>query len=81
MYGILRARQQLTDAGFVNVETRIVKIPIGPWAKDKTLRTVGQYCRFSLEDGLEALSLGVMTRGALCLFSTLLSAPSSSTNV
>jgi hypothetical protein len=62
---VLKTAQQLTDAGFINVEERVVKLPIGPWAKDKKLRTVGLYAQASIEDGLEGLSLGPLARGKL----------------
>jgi hypothetical protein len=55
--------QKLRDAGFINVEEKVFKVPIGPWAKNKTLKTIGVYERSALYDGLEALSLGAMCRG------------------
>jgi hypothetical protein len=67
---VLKTAQHLKDAVFVNIEERVVKIPIGPWAKDKKLRTIGLYCRASIEDGLEGLSLGPMARGMLFSGST-----------
>jgi hypothetical protein len=67
LQAMLKMEQLLRDAGFVNIEERVVKIPIGPWAKDKKLKTAGMYCRAMVEDGLEGLSLGPMSRGTLCL--------------
>lgn len=63
MHAVLKTAQRLKDAGFVNVEERIVKIPIGSWPKDKKLKTVGLYACASLVDGLEGLSLAPLTRG------------------
>ncbi|KAN0092228.1 S-adenosyl-L-methionine-dependent methyltransferase [Hyaloscypha variabilis] len=63
LQAVLKMEQLLRDAGFVNIEERVVKIPIGPWAKDKKLKTAGMYCRAMVEDGLEGLSLGPMSRG------------------
>jgi hypothetical protein len=60
---VLKTAQHLRDAGFVDIEERVVKVPIGPWAKAKKLRTVGLYSRATIEDGLEGLSLGPMARG------------------
>jgi hypothetical protein len=63
VHAVLKTAQRLKDAGFVNVEKRIIKIPIGAWPKDKTLKTLGIYARTSLVDGLEGLSLAPLTRG------------------
>lgn len=60
---VLKVSQLMQDAGFINVEEREIKIPLGLWPKDKKLKTVGLYCRTSIEDGLEGLSLGPFVRG------------------
>jgi len=52
-----RWKYQLTEAGFVNVEDVVLKIPSGPWAKDKRLRKVGAVERLMLTEGLEAYML------------------------
>lgn len=64
---VLKMRESLREAGFVNVEERIIKCPIGTWPKDRKLKTVGLYWRTSIEDGLEGLSLGPFVRGELSL--------------
>ncbi|KAE8445626.1 hypothetical protein EG329_013260 [Mollisiaceae sp. DMI_Dod_QoI] len=55
--------QYLRDAGFVNVQERIFKVPIGLWPKNKKLKMVGLYGRMMIYDGLEGNSLGPFTRG------------------
>jgi len=60
---VLRMEHQLRDSGFINVEEKVIKVPIGPWAKNRKLKTAGLYCRATFEDGLEGLSLGPMSRG------------------
>lgn len=55
--------QFLKDAGFVNVEQKILKIPIGTWPKNRTLKTIGLYGRSVVEFGLEANSLRAFTKG------------------
>lgn len=62
---MLKLKEQLSDAGFINIEERIIKTPIGTWPKDKKLKTVGLYWRTSIDDGLEGLSLGPYVRGEL----------------
>jgi hypothetical protein len=40
----------LRDAGFENIHCIVKKVPIGPWARDKTLRLVGLYQRMAVQD-------------------------------
>ncbi|KAG4431839.1 hypothetical protein IFR05_012677 [Cadophora sp. M221] len=63
LLGAVKNAQYLRDAGFVNIEERIFKIPIGTWPKNRTLKMVGFYGRTMIYDGLEGNSLGPFTRG------------------
>ncbi|RDW66580.1 hypothetical protein BP6252_10215 [Coleophoma cylindrospora] len=47
---------KLDDAGFVNVKEQIMKVPIGTWVKNKTLRLVGLYWRSAIMDLLPAMA-------------------------
>lgn len=49
------------EAGFVNVTRQRIKLPIGPWAKDKHLKELGVWSRVYLENGVEGLALKAMT--------------------
>jgi hypothetical protein len=53
----------LKDAGYVNIEKRVFKVPIGDWAKNQTLKTIGIYNRSMLLDGLQGLSIKPFTKG------------------
>jgi hypothetical protein len=53
----------MRDVGFVNVTERVLQIPIGTWAKNRVLKTVGLYWRTILLDGMQAIALGPLTRG------------------
>ncbi|KXH49767.1 methyltransferase [Colletotrichum simmondsii] len=44
----------MKDAGFVNVQVRSYKVPVGRWPLDKTKRLVGHYMRSVTEDFLGA---------------------------
>lgn len=55
--------QRLMEAGFVNVEERIFKVPIGTWPRNKTLKNVGLYLRSVLLEGLQGISMASFTRG------------------
>ncbi|AEO54738.1 hypothetical protein MYCTH_2297650 [Thermothelomyces thermophilus ATCC 42464] len=58
-----RLADMMREAGFVNVTERVLQIPIGTWAKNKVLKTVGLYWRTILMDGIQAIALGPLTRG------------------
>ncbi|KAK3493611.1 S-adenosyl-L-methionine-dependent methyltransferase [Neurospora crassa] len=49
-------RRYLADAGFVNIQCVVKKVPIGVWAKDKTLRLVGMYQKMAILEIMEALA-------------------------
>lgn len=46
----------LRAAGFVNVQCVPKKVPIGVWARDKTLRLVGLYQKLAISDIMNALA-------------------------
>ncbi|KAK1777081.1 S-adenosyl-L-methionine-dependent methyltransferase [Copromyces sp. CBS 386.78] len=49
-------KQYLADAGFVNIQCVVKKVPIGVWAKDKTLRLVGLYQKMAILEIMQALA-------------------------
>jgi hypothetical protein len=49
------------DAGFQNVVHKRYKIPIGPWAKDPTLKEIGLWNYMQVNGGLEGLTLRLYT--------------------
>lgn len=60
------SREELSNLsryGFINVHHEILKVPIGPWAKNKKLKTIGMYCKAGVNDGLEAMAYGPLCRG------------------
>jgi hypothetical protein len=58
-----RLANDLREAGYVNVEERIFKVPIGIWAKNKTLKMIGLYLRTVIFEGLQAISLAAFVKG------------------
>lgn len=56
-----RMKQQMEEAGFVNVKILPFKMPIGPWPKDKQLKQSGLYTLVGMLDGVSGLSLRVYT--------------------
>lgn len=52
-----RMKQQIMDAGFVNVVEKKYKVPIGGWSSDKRLKEVGLYTLLFLDQSLEGFAL------------------------
>lgn len=48
-------------AGFAGVVHRRYRVPIGPWARDKTLKEVGAWNLMQVLNGLEGLSMRLYT--------------------
>jgi hypothetical protein len=61
--GARKHAELMRNAGFINVEERVFKVPIGLWPKNQTMKLIGLYMRTVLYDGLQAISLGPFTRG------------------
>lgn len=46
----------LIEAGFQNIRCKIMKVPIGTWAKDKTMRLIGLYQKTVVLDFISTLA-------------------------
>ena len=55
-------RGMLDRQGFVEVQEQIIKVPLNPWPADPHLKDIGRWYNLGLTQGLEALTLGPMTR-------------------
>ncbi|KAG5754838.1 hypothetical protein H9Q70_002549 [Fusarium xylarioides] len=56
-----KMQESISDAGFINVSGRRIKVPIGTWPKDKTLKQWGAWNRHFLLQGLEGFSIRRLT--------------------
>ncbi|KAF6219056.1 hypothetical protein HO133_005600 [Letharia lupina] len=52
----------MKDAGFAGVQNEKFRLPIGPWAKDKHLKTVGAWNLAQIEAGIEGFTLRLFTQ-------------------
>lgn len=54
----------LAAQGFVDIEERVIRIPMSTWSRDKIEKKLANWLQLVLvgEDGLEAYSLGPLTR-------------------
>lgn len=55
-------KEGLISAGFDDVVYRLIKIPIGTWAKEASGKEIGVYMRQQLIEGGESITMAVMTR-------------------
>jgi len=55
-------RQMLEGQGFVDISEQIVRVPLNPWPTDPHQKDIGRWYNLGLVQGLEALSLGPLTR-------------------
>ena len=55
-------KQQLSDAGFTNINQEIYKWPQNCWPKDKKFKELGMWVLEDLGGGLEGLSVALFTR-------------------
>lgn len=58
----LLIKSRLEDAGFVDVQQHAIKLPIGPWPKDKRLKKVGAFEMVNMVDGIEGLSFRLFSK-------------------
>lgn len=55
-------REMLQYAGFVEVTEKVIRIPFNPWPSEPHRKEIGRWFNLGLCQGLEALTLGPLTR-------------------
>jgi hypothetical protein len=53
---------QLTNAGFVDIKTEVIRVPFNGWPTDKHERDVGKWFNLGFTNGLMGLTLAPLTR-------------------
>jgi hypothetical protein len=53
----------IKDAGFTNVETRVLPFPVGTWPKNRRLKEIGAFNLVHFLEGLEPISLRCFVHG------------------
>ncbi|KAF4442653.1 hypothetical protein F53441_11694 [Fusarium austroafricanum] len=56
-------KQQMIDAGFVNVTEVVYKWPTNRWPADPYYKELGLWCNYNIADGLSGISMALFTRG------------------
>lgn len=57
-----RTGPMLRDCGLVDIQEVVIKLPINPWPTDTFEKECGRWFNLGLTEGLEAFSLGPLTR-------------------
>ncbi|KAL1983236.1 hypothetical protein VTN96DRAFT_334 [Rasamsonia emersonii] len=52
---------EVEKAGFVNVEEKIFKVPVGTWPKDKRLKEIGAFTALQFIEGVEGLTAALFS--------------------
>ncbi|KAK7531335.1 S-adenosyl-L-methionine-dependent methyltransferase [Phyllosticta citribraziliensis] len=60
----IRSPTLLAASGFVDIHTRIVDLPMGPWPNDEKRALMGKMWLVACAEGIEALCLRLLTRVA-----------------
>ena len=55
-------QEGMIRAGFVDVSVHCFKVPIGPWPKDKHMKTLGRYMRLVWEESMEMWTMMLWTK-------------------
>jgi hypothetical protein len=58
----VHTRQMLETQGFVDITEQIIRVPMNPWPADPHQKDIGRWYNLGLCQGLEAMSLGPLTR-------------------
>ncbi|KAI5801256.1 S-adenosyl-L-methionine-dependent methyltransferase [Geopyxis carbonaria] len=59
---VLSMSKVLKDHGFTNVNETVYKVPVGPWPKEKRLKTIGKYNLVNILEASEGFCLALFTR-------------------
>ncbi|KAI5785881.1 S-adenosyl-L-methionine-dependent methyltransferase [Geopyxis carbonaria] len=57
-----RTGQFLREAGFVDIQEVVLKLPLNPWPADPYMKDCGRWYNLGMSEGLEGFSLGPMCR-------------------
>ena len=62
LVSVFKTRARIQKAGFVNVQEKLYKVPLGDWAKNEVPKEAGRFCKVQLLSGLEGCSLSLFTK-------------------
>lgn len=57
-----RTRQLLQQAGFIDIQEMVIRVPYNSWPNDPHQKDIGRWYNLGITEGLEALSFGPLSR-------------------
>jgi len=57
-----RTRQLLQQAGFIDIQETVIRVPYNSWPNDPHQKDIGRWYNLGITEGLEALSIAALTR-------------------
>jgi hypothetical protein len=55
-------KEQIENAGFVDVVEQIFKLPLGPWSSDERFKNIGRFFLQFWREGMEGWVMAIATR-------------------
>ena len=59
---IEHSRQYMADAGYVEIQEKKFKLPVGPWSSDRKMKEIGAWNHHYMLQGLEGMCLFLFTK-------------------
>jgi hypothetical protein len=57
LHAVTNAVNKLDSAGFINVQEKVLKMPIGGWPEDPELKKIGEVFRLVMEDAIPEVGM------------------------
>ncbi len=57
-----RTRQMLQQAGFIDIQETVIRVPYNSWPNDPHQKDIGRWYNLGITEGLEALTFAPLTR-------------------
>ena len=56
-----KMKDRIAAAGFINIQEKVYKVPLGEWVKNPILKEAGRFCKTHLLTGMEGFAMFAFT--------------------
>lgn len=56
-----KCKARIEAAGFINVQEKLYKVPLGVWVKNPVLKEAGRFCKMHVMTGIEGFAMFAFT--------------------